>query len=439
MLLFDIFHRASLARFSREVRENGLRSALRHTYIYLKRRLLGRGMSGMFTSGASGARPASEYMTPVWLDLAAHEAFHIQAAPAVRRQRRKIAMIGDLNLPQCRKYRVEQLDELWRLADVDYSYSHYEDVPRSISNLQDASHVMFYRLGTSPITSMLAYEARRLRLPILYDLDDPLFSVSAYGAYENMKALPDWQKAHFVNEAPKYLDVLNGADLVSVSTPGMQAHTRLYTQRPVHVRRNFADQEALRAGAEALRSRREDNSSFRVAFASGSQGHEIDFGLIAEDMIHFLAGGAGRKLVILGHFDKTLLPEALQGQVETHKFADYTTYLQTLASTDCAVMPLTDDPFNRCKSAVRVIDAASVGVPGLVGTVSDMAAMIEDGRTGRVLTPEASWADALEAMAQDRSATREMGRLARQTLEERWSARLDAPVMDPELVAWVTQ
>lgn len=439
MLLFDIFHRASLDRFVREVHENGVRSALRHTYAYLKRRLFGRGLSGLSASGAAGARPASEYMTPVWLDLAERDAFHIQATPAVRRQRRKIAMIGDLNLPQCRKYRVEQLDELWRLADVDYSYSHYEDVSRSISILQDASHVMFYRLGTSPIVSMLAYEARRLGLPILYDLDDPLFSVSAYGAYENMKALPDWQKGHFVREAPKYLDVLNSADLVSVSTPGMQAHTHLYTQRPVYVRRNFADRVALQAGAEVLKARTEDTRSFRVAFASGSQGHEIDFGLIAEDMIAFLARGMGRKLVILGHFDKTLLPEVLQGQVETHKFTDYTTYLQTLASTDCAVMPLTDDPFNRCKSAVRVIDAASVGVPGVVGTVSDMAAMIDDGRTGRVLTPEANWGEALEAMAQDRPATRQMGHLARQTLEDRWSARLEAPVIDPELVAWVTQ
>ena len=36
---------------------------------------------------------------------------------------------------------------------------------------------------------MYLYEARRLRLPVLYDLDDPLFSISAYETYENMKGI----------------------------------------------------------------------------------------------------------------------------------------------------------------------------------------------------------------------------------------------------------
>ena len=50
---------------------------------------------------------------------------------------------------------------------------------------------MFYRGLNTPLFSMYFYEARRLRLPVLYDLDDPLFSVSAYETYANMKALPE--------------------------------------------------------------------------------------------------------------------------------------------------------------------------------------------------------------------------------------------------------
>ncbi|WP_165929231.1 glycosyltransferase [Shimia isoporae] len=346
-------------------------------------------------------------------------------------------MIGDLNLPQCRKYRVEQLDEIWRLADVDYSYSHYEDVPRSTTILQDATHVMFYRLSTTPITSMLSYEARRLRLPILYDLDDPLFSVSAYGTYENMKALPDWQKTHFMNEAPKYLDVMNASDLLSVSTPGMKSHAALYSSRPTFVRRNFADAAALSTGARVISTKTPQNG-FRVAFASGSQGHEIDFNIIVNDMIRFLAGNSDRQLVILGYFDKSLLPADLRDQVETHSFSDYATYLRTLSSADCAVMPLADDLFNRCKSAVRVLDAACVGVPSIVGQVSDMSTVVEHGRTGLVLEPAANWGDALETLATDRKLTKEMGKAARSQLEANWSARLDAPVIDPEILRWVT-
>lgn len=440
MLFFDLFRRDKLSRFAKTLREEGIGSALVKTRRYLGARLRGQGLTGLARSGSSNARPPAEYLAPLWLELAQQEAFHITEAPAVLSKRRKIALIGNINLQQCRKYRVEQLDELWRLKDVDFVFSRYEDVTRSTAIMQDATHVMLYRLCSSPITSMLTYEARRLRLPILYDLDDPLFSVSAYSTYENMKALPNWQKTHFINEAPKFLDVMNSADIVSVSTPGMQAHTRLYTPRPVHVRRNFADQIALDAGRQAtqsIRAGRQVANEFRVAFASGSQGHEIDFSLIAEDVAAFLAAGQNRKLVILGHFDKKLLPEGLRGQVEAHAFSNYETYLHNLATADCAVMPLTDDLFNRCKSAVRVIDAASVGVPGIVGTVSDMANMVEDGVNGRVMEEGQSWAQALEDMARDRSATRNMGLAARQSLEDNWAASLKPNVIDPEILAWI--
>ncbi len=439
MLLIDIFRLSAIRRFVREIRERGTRSAIVKTASYINRRLNGRGLSGVFSKGKGGARPSSEYLTPVWLDLAETQSFHIDTAPALLNKRRKIAMIGDLNLAQCRKYRVEQLNELWHLADIDYSYAHYEDVPRCVEIMQSATHVMFYRLGTSPIASMLAYEARRLRLPILYDLDDPLFSVSAYGSYGNMKALPAWQKAHFIQEAPKYLDVLNASDLVSVSTPGMQAHTQKYTQRPVHVRRNFADRMTLEAGKLALQSqqsRHQEAAGFRLAFASGSQGHEIDFAEISDDIIQFMDGAHDRKLVILGHFDENLLPAELRGQVEKHAFTDYEAYLQTLASVDCAIMPLTDDIFNQCKSAVRVIDAASVGVPALVGTVSDMANMVDDGRTGFVVPTKTSWLPSLETLAQDRKLSNAMGAAARQSLEDTWSARLGAPILDRALIDW---
>ncbi len=435
MILFEIFRRDKIQRFFLTLRQEGLKSALAKTRRYLGARLRGNGLTGLFhVRGAP--RNSGAYMVPVWLELAEKNAFHVTQAPALVTRQRRIAMVGDLNLPQCRKYRVEQPDELWRQANVDYSHAHYEDIPRAVSILQDATHVMFYRLAGGPVASMLAYEARRLRLPILYDLDDPLFSVSAYGTYQNMKALPAWRQQHFISEAPKYLDAMNAADMVSVATPGMATHTRLFTPRPVHVRRNFADQSTLRAGALAMAGAARDPAAFRVAFASGSQGHEIDFAEIQQDIATFLDRAANRQLVILGHFDRNLLPASLRNRIEAHPFSSYDEYLRVLASVDVAVMPLADDLFNRCKSAVRVIDAASVAVPSVVGTVSDMAAMVEDGISGRVLAPGESWAQALEDIAGSGAAAA-MGQAARANLEQHWSARLDQPVIDREIVDWV--
>jgi len=420
---------AKLSSLLATIRNEGWHVALLKTRDYFARRRSGPSI------GATGQN--GTYLIPFWRDIAGHDAFHVSAAPATLSKRRRITMIGDLNLPQCRKYRVEQPQELWQALGVSYEYAHYEDVPRAVALLQDATHVMFYRTQNRPLTSMLLYEARRLRLPVLYDLDDPLFSVSAYETYQNMAALPAAMKTHFVREAPLYLDAMNMADIITVSTPGMRDHTLSYTNRPVHFRRNFADNETLTAAMVALTSLVRNPVPFRVAFASGSMGHEVDFALIAEDIVAFLDAAPDRQLVILGHFDENLLPEALRPRVESHPFTDYASYLATLASVDCAVMPLSDDIFNHCKSAVRVIDASSVAVPSLVGDVSDMAVMVRDGETGRVLGPGASWREALEALAADRAGTAAMGQAARADLLASWTARPIPPVAERAIIDWV--
>lgn len=434
-----IFRLSLARRFYTSMREEGLRAALRKARIYTGMRL--RGIAPSVMGGGTpggGVREDQNYLAGVWQSLAQEGAFHVSQPPARLTGRRQIALIGDLNLPQCRKYRIEQLARFWESQGVGVEYAHYQDVPRCAEILQGATHLMEYRLQTMPVTAMYRYEARRLRLPVLYDIDDPLFSVSAYETYENMKAVEPELKAHFMAEAPKYLEMMNGADLLTVSTPGMADHTRLLTARPVHVRRNFADEATLKDGTEAMARGRPDDGLFRVCFASGSRGHEVDFELIADQVAGFLDGAENRRLMILGHFDAKLLPEGLRDRVETHPFSTYGKYLSVLARADCAVMPLTDDIFNRCKSAVRVIDASAAGVASVVGTVGDLVNVVRDGETGLVVRSGAGWGDALEALARDPAAARALGRAARQDLETRWAGAPEPHIIDPEILDWVT-
>lgn len=426
-----------MRRFFISLREEGVQVALRKARTYAGMRLRGTAPSMLVGAHTGGIREDHTYLAGLWQTLARKEAFHISQPPARLSKRRKIALIGDLNLPQCRKYRAEQLAEFWTERGVNFDYAHYRDVPRCVAMLQDATHLMEYRLQAMPVTAMYRYEARRLRLGVLYDLDDPLFSISAYETYGNMNAVEPGLRAHFVSEAPKYLEMLNGADIVTVSTPGMAVHTRLLTRRPVHVRRNFADSTTLDQGRAARDETRLQDDAFRLCFASGSRGHERDFEQIADQVAGFLAADDCRRLMILGHFDMTLLPNTLRGQVETHGFSTYDRYLRTLARADVALMPLADDIFNSCKSAARVIDAAAVGVPSLVGTVGDMDNMVMHGQTGLIASSPQGWADALESFAQNRDVTAAMGQAARADLENRWSGIPAAHIIDPEILDWV--
>ncbi|MDF3415049.1 glycosyltransferase [Sulfitobacter sp. M57] len=426
-----------IKRFGSALRREGTGAAVRRSVNYLRRRARGAGIGTVPLATDTGPRGSERYLHGVWQNLAQQDAFHILQAPSVDRARRQIAMIADLNLPQCRKYRVEQLAGFWRSRGVEFEYAHYQDIPRATRIMQHATHLMEYRLQSGAATDMFRYEARRLRLPILYDLDDPLFSVSAYETYRNMEALDPALKSHFVAEAPKYLSMMNGADILSVSTPGMAQHAGLYSGRPIFVRRNFADVQTLHAGAAAMADNGADDGMFRVAFASGSQGHEIDLAEILPPLSAFIQADRNRRLMLIGHFDLTHLPEGLKPQIETVAFRDYDRYLSAVARADCTVMPLCDDAFNRCKSAVRVLDAASVGVPSIVAGVGDLASVVNSGETGIVVQQGGSWMQALREIAACPKAAAQMGRNARANLEERWCASDQPHIIAPELIEWV--
>ncbi|MEP5731311.1 MAG: glycosyltransferase [Sulfitobacter sp.] len=423
-------------RFLTSVRQDGVIRAVFRSISYVKRRVFGLRPSILLRKGFGRPGSDGKYLQGIWQTLAREDAFHILQSPKIHQKRRQIAMIADLNLPQCRKYRVEQLAGFWRARGVEFEFSHYQDVSRAARIMQQATHLMEYRLQASPAADMLRYEARRLRLPILYDLDDPLFSISAYETYRNMEMLAPAMKTHFLAEAPKYLSMMNGADVISVSTPGLATHAGLYSDRPIFLRRNFADTQTLRAGATAMRESQTGDGIFRVAFASGSQGHEADFNEILEPLTEFILQDPKRRLMLMGHFDRSRLPSDLFGQLETTKFSNYDRYLKILARADCAVMPLFDDVFNRCKSAVRVIDAAAVGVPSVVGPVGDLPSLVKDGETGFV-AEATGWVSALSALAEAPERAQKMGLSARRNLETHWRASDQPHVVAPELIDWV--
>lgn len=435
-MVFTALKLARRDRFDRFVevcRTEGWRAALRAAARHLRMARHGHVPTVVAPAEPQAQGPGRHALAGLWADLAEKNAFHVSGPSAVHRRRRRVAMIGDLNLPQCRKYRVEQLEEIWAAADVGYGYAHYEDIPRCLDLLQSATHLMIYRLGHSALVEMYLYEARRLRLPVIYDIDDPLFSVSAYETYGNKSAMPPDLHRHLVDQSPSYLSVMNQADLLSLSTPGLTALAECHTPRPAFLRRNFADRATLETGRRIGRAKAGDG--FTLAFASGSLGHEVDFLTIADDLEAFFERRSDARLLLLGRFDRARLPKALRSRARAVPFGEYAGYLGALASADCAILPLADDAFNACKSGVRVIDAASVGVPSVVGTVGDGGAMVRDGHTGLVVSPgPGGWRAALDRLADDPAGTADMGRAARDDLERRWSATTGMPVIAPELV-----
>jgi glycosyltransferase involved in cell wall biosynthesis len=435
-----IFTRASqlLVKFFHVVKFEGVGAAVRKIIPYIRMQLSGNGLSSLPSKTYATGADHQRLLGP-WRDLARGGGFHAGSSSMVLRRRRKIAMIGDMNLAQCRKYRVEQCVELWACAGVEVCCADYRDVGRCIQVLQTATHLVEYRLPSDDLTQMYRYEARRLGLPIMYDIDDPLFSISAYETYSNAARWAGSLKTHFIAQAPRYLSMMNGADTLCVSTPALRHHAALYSRRPIYLRRNFADAATLRAGAAAMAAADRDRDGFRVAFSSGSLGHEEDLKPVMQALADEPDAGAGRERLVLGRFDPAQLLPQLRARATFVPFTDYDAYLGHLATCDVAIHPLTDDVFNGCKSAVRALDASAVGVASIAPDVGDFSAVVDHGNTGFIADSPNDWHDALSELAANKLLAHRQGAQARAQLQSRWSAQLSSHIVDPGMVAWVRE
>lgn len=421
------------SRLRTVAREEGTRAALGRVATY-SRLQLAQTTVGKAVGFGSTAR-STYSLGPVWADLAENGVFYgtdLSEAP------KHLAIIAEASLPQCTKYRVQQMAALARSLGMETTIADHREEADALTALQMATHVMFYRLEPSNRAWMYLYEARRLGLPVLYDLDDPLFSVPAItGASAH---LPLALVRHFADAAPGFLAIMSACDAISVSTPVLSEMARKLVSRPVFLRRNIADDETLayeapqdEAGTQA--------AGLTLACASGSDGRHGDLNHILPVLEAFLEEDADRTLILMGHGleGHAGLSPNLADQVHQQPFRDYPQYLAALRQTDAILVPLADDPFNACKSAVRAIDAAAVARPVIASSVGDLGQVVSPGETGWLATTADDWWAALQELAALPDRGRALGQAGRKKIHSEMSTPEDPSLTDAGLVEWLTR
>jgi len=126
-----------------------------------------------------------------------------------------------------------------------------------------------------------------------------------------------------------------------------------------------------------------------IGYFPGSNSHTSDFQSIRESIAPLLTSGV--HLLIYGRLHEKAY--AGLANVQHIEFADYNRYLSALSKVHVSIAPLNDSPFNRAKSAVKLIESVAVGTPIVASTNPDMA----DHRhpLAHLVSDESEWAPAL--------------------------------------------
>lgn len=335
-----------------------------------------------------------------------------EARAVIRRPH--VAVIGDFNLPQCKKYRVLQKQEALEGLGITCELSNWEDVSHALTLLQISSFVIFYRTQSTGHFRIYLDECERLRVPTAYDIDDPIFSKAIYGTNPNLHHLAPTEARNLLASSDRHLHALQACDFAIVSTPRLAEEVRKLGHQQVFLWRNAIDRETLHAAQLANgRPSRQQNGTVRLVYASGSRAHEADFREIESVIPRLLSEFPALWFTVIGFLDlpKTFAP--FRDRITIRPFSDYNAYIAELGASDVSVIPLVPDAFNDCKSAIRQMEAAIVAVPSIASRIGDFANLIVHGENGMLASTADDWYRHLRALITDAERRHAMGAVAR--------------------------
>ncbi len=351
----------------------------------------------------------------------------------------RVVIVAEMSLPQCRKYRVLQKYELLKKLGYGAKYYSWQDVPAVLAGLQCASHLLLYRAPDQDITRQYLAEAKRLGLKVFYDIDDPIFDRDIYAANRNLDMLSSAEKGQLLASTESYRSLMADCDGVIVSTSGMASAAAIHFPRSV-LWPNLIDQETM-ACATSVSVVDKNPERIVLGYMSGSRAHENDFRIIENTLLELLAAYPNVDLQICGFLN---LPESFnpyQDRIRMKTFSSYQHYFDALSGVDVNLIPLLDDQFNHCKSAIRYFEASLMKVPTVASAVGQFSEVIKQGENGYCAATSEQWLSIIEKLIDSASLIDTIGNYAYEYVIkshsiESWSENFDntiKPFMELEL------
>lgn len=290
-------------------------------------------------------------------------------------------------------YRCENPAFALRAAGWGAGLAHVKGYPLG-HGARGARGVVLHRPLDSLGTRWLVRRIRRAGIRVLIDVDDLIFDprfASCSPAVVN-GILP---LAPLERRFASHRRALQLADEIVVSTEPLAEHVREAAPGvPVTV---IANSVHMRwRGAEPA-DPRDPGARRIITYAPGTRSHDRDFRGIARGLERFLDAHPEVELHITGHLNHPLM--ARDRQVVHRAKVPFPEYAEYVRAGWVNLCPLEPTPFNRCKSALKVIEAGFWNIPTICSPNPDTRRFVG---AGAILAEgEDEWVGALERLLDD--------------------------------------
>jgi len=267
----------------------------------------------------------------------------------------------------------------------------------------------------------LAAHARKTGARLVYDLDDDLLNIP--------RAHPD--AAELRPKAATVRRMLRHANRVVVSTQALAES--LVARRSDTILVPNALDERLWAQTPPIPRQGPHQGAVRI-LCMGTATHDADFAIVLPALTRLHTAFGGRIAVDMLGFSSAKLPywvNRLGMPPQASKsYPGFVNWMKAQQPWDIGLAPLAENAFNRCKSPIKTLDYAALGLAILASDVPVYRGSVADG-PGGFLVPndEDAWYNALSRLVRDTDLRRRLG-------QGGWEAFLSGGTLAARDAAW---
>ncbi len=312
----------------------------------------------------------------------------------------KVLLIVEETIPQCFRYRVQQKLEQLQALKYEVNWVSWRDRKTAEAMLHFCHVVIFYRVPAfADVIHTIKY-AKALKKVVFFDIDDLIFNPEAYpDPFENFSGQVSVEEYEgLVKGVALYREALSLCDYAIASTPTLAKEMEKVTGRGTSFcHRNAVDNAIFQFVHSGLTKHHRDYIS--IFYGSGTKTHDADFQIAAPAIARIMAKYPNVRLTIVGYLT---LPDSLTPYVDridrVGLLSSVDVYWEFLSQADINIAPLKKSLFNDCKSEIKWLEAAVLGVPSVVSGTQMYIEILQDNVDVLIAQTTEEWFDKLDLL-----------------------------------------
>jgi len=319
--------------------------------------------------------------------------------PRLIPQQPTVLLVSETSIPQCFRYRVQQkIEQLQQLNYRVYSVP-WTDYATVRHQLHFCHIVILFRVPAFPDVIRLINYAKALKKIVFFDIDDLVFDLNSYSQIIDSLSgrLPEQEIAGLIEGTKLFSEAMSLCDYAIASTPSLaKKMEEIVGSGNGFVHRNGID--ALINNYLKFKLPKLPRDYISIFYGSGSRAHDADFELLAPSLVKILAKHENVRLTIIGYLNLPDLLLPYTDRIDRVNYLEIEPYFEFLSQADINIAPLQAGLFADCKSEIKWLEAALLGVPSVVPATQTYVEVLEDGVDALIAATGQDWFERLDAL-----------------------------------------